>query len=645
LISRFVSSFHACALGLVLIAGSLLTSEAAEVISRFNSVIEVASDGGLTVTETIRVRAEGRKIRRGIYRDIPLRFEDVDGKLRQVGFDLISVKRDGRSEPHFTERDPGFIRIYIGDKDVLLPHGPYTYEIKYRTDRQIRFFDTYDEIFWNATGNGWDFPIEDASAVVVLPEGARSQDTVFYTGPQGSRARNARVFLEENGNRAVFSLTAPLAPREGLTVGVKMPKGVILPPSTTQEGLWFWRENGASIMAMAILAIVLFYYYWAWHRVGRDPPKGTVIPRWDAPDGISPALSAYIHDKGFSGSGWSALSGAAINLAVKGFVILDNLSSDLIIRGTGKSENDDLPVGEYALFNQVGENGEVSIDKGNSSKVKRLHTAFINSIESEHRSVFYKANVVWIIIGFALSIVGLAILFISANLDSETLGILLFSLIFGAIFMAVTMTLGKSLFRSSGLVGKLKNLLIIGVIGIVAIPNILVHAAAIFFDPREPFLIAAIAGLVMVNVLFFFLLGAPTPIGRKMMDGIEGLKTYLQLAEKDRMNLIGAPTMSPSHFETLLPYAVALGVEKPWSDAFEGWLASAAGAEASGYSPHWQQGFYSPGRNIGRSFAAIGPSMSSSFTASMPAPKSSSSGFSSGGSSGGGGGGGGGGGW
>ena len=104
--------------------------------------------------------------------------------------------------------------------------------------------------------------------------------------------------------------------------------------------------------------------------------------------------------------------------------------------------------------------------------------------------------------------------------------------------------------------------------------------------------------------------------------------------------------MSPQHFETVLPYAVALGLEKPWSNAFQAWLASAAGAAAAAtYTPHWYRGGnFSPGR-IGETMSTLPSSISKSMTNAMPAPKSSSSGFSGGGSSGGGGGGGGGGGW
>jgi hypothetical protein len=51
-------------------------SLAAEVISSFDSDVRLAKDGELTVTETVRVQAEGRDIRHRIYRDFPLTFKE-----------------------------------------------------------------------------------------------------------------------------------------------------------------------------------------------------------------------------------------------------------------------------------------------------------------------------------------------------------------------------------------------------------------------------------------------------------------------------------------------------------------------------------------------------------------------------------------
>src|SRR5690606_20264802 len=110
---------------------------AAERIERFDAVIEVGADGELAVSETIVVHAEGRQIRRGIFRDFPLRFKDADGRLRRVGFELLAVTRDGRDEPYSVRANDRGVRIYIGDEDVRLAPGRHSYRLQYTSSRQI----------------------------------------------------------------------------------------------------------------------------------------------------------------------------------------------------------------------------------------------------------------------------------------------------------------------------------------------------------------------------------------------------------------------------------------------------------------------------------------------------------------------------
>jgi uncharacterized membrane protein len=172
-------------------------------------------------------------------------------------------------------------------------------------------------------------------------------------------------------------------------------------------------------------------------------------------------------------------------------------------------------------------------------------------------------------------------------------------------------------------------------------------ASGIKFDTP---LLAAVS-IVLVNVVFAILMRAPTVQGRKLMDEIEGFKMYMDTAEKNRLNLTGEPPMTVERFESILPFAIALGVEKPWSEHFEGELARNAVAGVSGaYTP----GFYS-GRSWSSGSGGFSNAVTTATTAMSAAmiaaqPQSASgSGFSSsgggGGFSGGGGGGGGGGGW
>jgi uncharacterized membrane protein YgcG len=621
---------------------------AEERIRSYHSDIEVAPDGELTVAETITVNAEGRNIRRGIFRDFPLTMQDAEGRTVRVGFEVVSVTRDGREEPWQVKTIAGGKRVVAGSEDVLLSYGEHTYVITYRTNRQIRFFGDHDELYWNVTGNGWQFPIANASASVTLPEGARVTQTAAFTGPYGSRERNAR--MSNRGNTATFSTTVPLDRNEGLTIVVGFPKGVIAPPSADQQRAWWLRDNMGLLIGFGGLILVAVYYGRSWLTVGRDPESGVMVPRWDAPDGTSPALINYIDNKGFSGAGWTALSASALDLAVKGYVTLEDLDNSVTIRRTEKPAEKTLPVGQAALLQAVGGPGEMLvIDKENGSRVQKLGRDFRRAIEREHRGKYYRSNTGYVIGGVALSLLAIIAMLVFGNFDPDVIAMVVAPSFFAVFFGVFAVNFGRAMRRKKTLASKFMAILMVGFFGLVALSTlsgIIVGLAEELNGSEHWPVLAAVGGIVLLNVLFFFLMGAPTPLGRKMMDGIEGLRTYLTLAEKDRMNMAGVPKMSPQHFETLLPYAVALGVEKPWSRAFDTWLATAAaGAAAASYAPSWYSG-HSPG-SFGDRIGGFSSSMADTIASTIPTPKSSSSssGFGGGGFSGGGGGGGGGGGW
>ncbi|MBX4962946.1 DUF2207 domain-containing protein [Rhizobium binae] len=622
---------------------------AAEVIDSFTSDITLEKSGAMTVAETITVNAEGNRINHGIFRDFPLYFTDAGGRRRSVDFDMVSVSRDGLDEPWHTESISGGIRIYAGSADVSVTPGRHRYVFTYRTNRQIRYFDDHDELYWNATGNGWIFPIRSATATVKLPPGVTATETTFFTGPQGATGKNARV--SETAAGLVFSTTAPLDANEGLTFAIRMPKGSIDPPGADMESTWWLKDNRDYFIGFGGLILVFAYYLRSWLKVGRDPTRGVVVPRWDAPEGISPALVNYIDNKGFSGGGWTALAATALDLAVRGYVKLEDLKDSIIIRGTGKPPGrEKFQAGETELLKAAGGAGStLTIDKANGERVKSVGQAFRSAIEKEHRGKYYNSNIGYTAGGIALSAAALVALFVFGSLDPDTIMLMLVPIaisVFIAVFIA---GLVKSLHHGRSLFAKVMAIIAAAVgvfVGVSILSIVVLTFASSLMELHETPMLFAIGGIVLLNLLYFFIMGAPTPLGARMMDGVDGLRQYLTLAEKDRMNMAGAPKMSPQHFETLLPYAVALGVEKPWSRTFETWLATAAAGTAAAYAPSWYSGNFDGGRFSDR-VGGFSSSMASTIASTIPSPppSSSSSGFSGGGSSGGGGGGGGGGGW
>jgi hypothetical protein len=73
---------------------------------------------------------------------------------------------------------------------------------------------------------------------------------------------------------------------------------------------------------------------------------------------------------------------------------------------------------------------------------------------------------------------------------------------------------------------------------------------------------------LVVNLLFAYLMKAPTVEGRKLLDEIEGFRHFLQSVEKLPMDRPDSPANKSTLYERYLPYAVALEVEQTWCDRF-----------------------------------------------------------------------------
>ena len=369
---------------LALLAADTLPGVAAEVIHTFDSSVTVARDGELTVSETIRVRAEHRSIRHGIYRDFPLYFRGPAGNLHEVTFSVLGLTRDGHPEPYHTARMHNFVRIYAGSSKTNVPVGDHTYVLRYRTGRQLRWFDGKPELNWNVTGNFWNFPILAARYHLHLADQQPPPRWTAYTGWLGARGTDWQGAIGADGTLTVAT-TRAIRPGEGLTVVAELPASAVDAPSASTL-LWYqlYDERRWIFAALGFL-LVLGFYVTAWSAVGRDPKGGTIIPLFHPPAGISPALANYIRDWGFGREKWRAFTAAALSLAVRGLVRFNQDGKKLTLKSTvTKLEGgfSSLPPGERAILSWVNEMGAATIDKAHGERVAKVGEAFTKNIEA-----------------------------------------------------------------------------------------------------------------------------------------------------------------------------------------------------------------------------------------------------------------------
>ena len=620
-----------------------LPASARETITSFSSAVTLNTDGSVDVIETIEDNAEGYEIRRGIYRDIPLILINPDNSRLRSDLTVKTVLRDGRAEPYSLENiGAGFKRIRIGDADVLLNYGQHKYTIHYSMSRMGRSFADHDELFWNATGNYWNFPIDQAVTSITLPRGAVIDRLVGYTGAVGS-TEQAVTITRTSDNTAIFRVNRPLASGEGVSVAASFQKGILAEPQGLDR-LLYWLSDHRDIVVPGIaVGLVLLYNLIAWSAVGRDPKKGTIIPLFHPPKGFSPGLAEYVDGMGWQKSGWTAFTASIFDLGVKGLVKIDNPGKMLSVTVTGKAPPDDLGPAERLLFDYFKSQGKVTVNTTTGPKLNETRGQFVSAIETENRAVYFRNNTGYVLVGIAFSVAILLAMVVFDLIDPVTL---VFAGV-GALFLGILSGVLRGLWRSP-IIAKI----IFAVWALIFGSNLFGAAASFLSEFRPDVALLGAASIIFINVMFAVLMRAPTVQGRKVMDQLDGFKMYMNTAEKNRLNMTDEPPMTVERFERILPYAIALGVEKPWSEHFEAELArnAVAGAQGSSYSP----GFYSgrdwsssPG-GFANSVSSVASGMSAAMVAAQPS-SSSGSGFSSGGGggggSGGGGGGGGGGGW
>ena len=619
----------------ILLAMAVPASLADERILSWHSEIVVEKGGDLVVTETIKVQAEGKEIKRGIFRDIPRLREGRKGKNP---FEVLSVKRNGKKENYRTEDiGRGGIRIRIGRADVFLQPGPYTYEITYRTGRQLYFEEGRDALYyWNVNGTEWEFRADKVSATVVLPEGIKGTKVWGYTGKRGAKGEDYRGELTETG--ATIEATRPFRARENLTVVLEWPPA-LLDRRAYEEGgrdsplggeeAWRFTDLGNLPPWLGVLLFSgsLLYYLAVWVAMGRDPRKGTIIPLYGPPRGLSAAAVRYIHRMGYDGTCFSA---GVIGLAAKGALSIRKekiQGGNYILYAKEESQAPGHDGGvlapDEARLQQklLGGGPRLELVQTNHERIGGARDAHCKVLASQVNKVHFRLNLGWCFPGFILSLAG-TVLFLF-GIDFWT------GLVVGLIGgMASLLAFGAGAGLQSFRLALITMVVLVVCVAVAQLSEGLRAAAG-------PLILCVI--VYVLNLVFIYLIKAPTRLGRRVMDQIEGFRHYLSVAEEDRLNLENPPEKTPELFEQFLPYALALDCEQQWAWKFHGILQGAGTGD--GYSPSFYSG--SSG-SLNGAMSDLGGSFTGSLSSSASAP---SSGGGGGGGSGGGGGGGGGGGW
>ena len=617
-------------------------AQADERILHFSSDVQVQKDASLAVTETIDVRAENDQIRHGIFRDFPTRYKNRFGGAVHVGFTFDSATLDGAPVQSKVELIRNGKRVKLGDPDNFVATGDHRYVLHYRATREIGFFNGYDELYWNVTGNGWIFPIDAADVHIHLPDPVKLGQRSSYTGPQGATGSTAEVFDEQPGQIA-WRTTQPLSSYEGLTVAVAFPKGVVAAPPPSSKLVQWIRDNGPPITGAAALLGLIGYFWTAYRRVGRDPRPGTVVPLFSPPDELTPAGMRYITKMGADNRSFAA---ALVDMGVRGHIKMVEEEGGWFSKDKTRIERlssaTPLPPEEEAALSKLAMTGEsIMMVQKEYPKFQAARKGLSDVLKEQYDEKMFKRNAGWLLAGLLLFFAALWVTAAAIGLANDAASPWQIVATLGAIVVAVLLSF---VIHGSSTAGKcLFSAIVLAAVAVASVIGFPLFADAVESGMGFPMILPFLALPLVVSCGWW--ISAPTKEGRAVLDRIAGFKQYLSITDRERLDRMTAPEDTPEVFEKYLPYAIALGVENRWADRFQSVLAAAAatpGAQQQGFL--WYSGSGNPWDNPTGFVNDVGSNLSSIVSSASTAP-GSSSGSGGGGSSGGGGGGGGGGGW
>jgi len=480
-------------------------------IKSYDVELKVEPNSELKIIENLIVDF-GYENKHGIYRDIPVDFNDPSGKKHKIEIkDIFVTDQNLNSYQTKISKHGNNLRIRIGDPNKFVS-GIQNYIIRYKVRYALYNFGNIDELYWNAIGTGWDVPIKNATAKVILPFDDSSIQFACYTGIFRSIGKDCKIKKEKN--EILFTLTKSLSAYEGMTVAVGWRAGLI----PISEGPPYWKNPW--IYALFYITLFLSFMIWLWWRKGRDiGGKGTIHVQYYPPKDLTPIEAGTLIDEKVNARDIVA---EIIDLARRGYLKIIEIEEPGFLFGKKR----DYILEKIKNFEDNFQNNPFDLqilsgifEDKKGIKLSELNKKFYRFIPSIKKQVF-------------------------SSLTSK------------GFFFKNPLNV-KNIYVSLGVI-----------VYILTIWGVIISQILFSIFPL-PFLLS---GLVTASSLFIFgqFMPRKTPKGTEMLEYLKGYEEFISRVESSVIEKLFPPEKIPEIFEITIPFAIAFGEAERWAEAFEG---------------------------------------------------------------------------
>nr|WP_314080257.1 DUF2207 domain-containing protein [uncultured Leptotrichia sp.] len=510
-----------------------------EKIRNYEVTVQINKNGTLTVNEVIDYQF-GEEPKHGIYRDIPLRSKIGGFDVHKSFVKMNWIKRDGVNEEYKKNHFYEGMRYRIGSETefVNLDRTESRYELNYNIYNSVFEKDGIYQIYYNAIGQFWSVPIEQANVTIRFPNGQKIEKNEIdklevYTGSYGEKGKNYSV---SKNNGEINIRTRELEANNGLTFMINLKTDKISPTLLDKLQITYI-SNPAIVILPLLLLFLTIYSIITWNFFGKDPQGKSVIPEFNLPKDISPMFAAYINGERDIAE---ILNAGIFTLLSKGFIVAKKINSEIKYNKESKTvytQKTELSEEERMLFDALSSKKNNIFD--NEKQLYNTGNSIIKILKEKYHRLIYKNNGSFLVPFYFTIPVFMIFIFSQTNFEIFDPFIILYILIIlGSFFHEIWITINKKL---------LMGLLIIVILGVSLYQGIEIFIFVTYF--------------VTLFIIYAILIGKYTNEGLRKKEYLKGMKMYIKTAEENQLRKFDNVKELIEYFNGILPFAVALGVK------------------------------------------------------------------------------------
>ena len=510
-----------------------------EKIRNYEVTVQINKNGTLTVNEVIDYQF-GEEFKHGIYRDIPLRSKRFGFDVHKSFIKMNWIKRDGKDEEYTKNHFYEGIRYRIGSETELvnLYKTESIYELNYDIYNAVFEKDGIYQVYYNAIGQFWNVPIEQASVIIRFPDGQKIKKNEIeklevYTGSYGEKGENYDIL--ENDEEIHIS-TKELEAKNGLTFMLNLKTDKISPTLVDKLKI-VYLSNPAIIILPFLLLFLTIYSIVTWKFFGKDPQGKSVIPEFNLPKDISPMFAAYINGERDT---VEILNAGIFTLLTKGFIVANRVNGEIKYNKESKTaytQETELAKEERMLLDAL--SSEKNDIFGSEKRIYNKANSIIEILKDKYHKIIYKNNGSFLVPFYCVAPVFMIFIFSQTNFEIFNPFIILYILItLGSFFHRIWITVSKKL---------LIGLVIIVILGVSFYQGIEIFVFTTYF--------------VILFIVYAKLIGKYTNEGLRKKEYLKGMKMYIKTAEENQIRKFDNVKELIEYFNGILPFAVALGVK------------------------------------------------------------------------------------